>query len=273
MNEFFSTVFQEYISNEYPGDMKLDFTDPSIVYTRLAYNWYLLKQKTEDHIYFELLRVYRDILSTKNNLISIIVVGSVARGFSYPESDVDLVVIVDTRDTADKLQYNSSYKDVNIVYRTKNEFLRNYKKGYEFFVWSVRYGLPLYDNNFFFKLYMEPISVIFKEEILFKRTYINKTVKNVYESITNSDLVLAISLIKKIAIQIGRIIIITKNIIPKSRPELEQQLFSIDTNFYMLYIQLKELSAMSKQQLTDYTESIYSYLNDYLQAYYQTNES
>jgi hypothetical protein len=69
-------------------------------------------------------------------------VGSVARGRSTEESDIDLLVIGERRPEA-----VCDLPRCHVQVCTETEFIRNLALGEDFEAWSVRFGLPLYDGG------------------------------------------------------------------------------------------------------------------------------
>jgi predicted nucleotidyltransferase len=74
--------------------------------------------------------------------ISVVLVGSVARGRSTEESDVDFLVVGERR-----LETTSSLPRFHVQASSENDFVRNLALGEDFEAWSVRFGLPLYDSG------------------------------------------------------------------------------------------------------------------------------
>lgn len=72
--------------------------------------------------------------------ISVVLVGSVARGRSTEESDIDLLVIGEGH-----LEAPCNLRTYHIQASSETDFMRNLALGEDFEAWSVRFGLPLYD--------------------------------------------------------------------------------------------------------------------------------
>jgi len=103
-----------------------------------------------------------------------------------------------------------------------------------------------------------------KSEINYKRTFVDKLVIKTYEAISSNDITLAIKLIKNINIQIARIILISENIIPKSRPELISQLSEINSPFTSIILTESKLINMNSSELVNYVDKIYKRLEKFL---------
>jgi predicted nucleotidyltransferase len=74
--------------------------------------------------------------------ISVVLVGSVARGRSTEESDIDFLVVGEDhpKTTCDLPRYH-------VQVSNEADFKRNLALGEDFEGWSVRFGLPLYDGG------------------------------------------------------------------------------------------------------------------------------
>ena len=84
--------------------------------------------------------------------IAIVLVGSVARGCSNEDSDVDLLVIGKQRPkVADGLS------GLHIQVSSESEFNRNLTLGEDFEAWCLRFGLPLYDSGIWARLRQLPV--------------------------------------------------------------------------------------------------------------------
>jgi len=121
----------------------LDLYDPSNAYLMLANNWRKFKETTNNTLYNETKRVYDSILQNERGILTIVLIGSVARGCHSDKSDVDLVIVYDNKITKDLSKYGSNYVEINILSWSKAQFDKNYHKGIELFLWCVNYGLIL----------------------------------------------------------------------------------------------------------------------------------
>jgi hypothetical protein len=74
--------------------------------------------------------------------ISVVLVGSVARGRSTEESDIDFLVIGDRH-----LEAAFNLPRCHVQASSETDFIRNLALGEDFEAWSVRFGLPLYDSG------------------------------------------------------------------------------------------------------------------------------
>jgi len=245
----------------------LNLFDPVDAYLLLAMNWHKFKESSDKLLFSETKRIYDALLLNERDIVSIILIGSVARGCQNSSSDLDIVVIYNNK-KIDLRKYGSSYKEANILSWSKSEFELKYKKGIELFLWCVNYGLLLFDRNYFMKYYSKPNILIRKNEISTKRTLINSLQIKIYEAIAIGDLVLAVKLINNMSIQIARIILISKDIIPKSRPELISQLKEINSSFGDILVTNIKLDEMNNKELVEYTDKIYVKLDAYLNDFY-----
>ncbi|BCZ46976.1 hypothetical protein psyc5s11_30430 [Clostridium gelidum] len=249
---------------------QIQFNDPYTLFLRLSANWYKIRTMCDELTYSEVLRIYNQLLQCENLIESIILIGSVSSGNYSKESDIDIVVILRRNKKINELRYVSVFKDINIVYQTKSEFLSHYRSGYEFYVWCVKYGVLLFDKGYFNSLYRYPQGMVNKDEIIHKRTYINSIIIKTYEALTNNDRDLGIKFIKKMVIQSARIILISKDIVARSRGEIGKQLLNTGAEFYELYMILDKLKFMNNYELTEYANKIFQFINNYIEDYYKT---
>lgn len=266
--ENYMDIYNLLLKQDNMFDSNMDFTDPFIAAVKTSVDWYKLKKSTDSLVYSEVERVYYSLMDNKE-VISIVLVGSVARGLYNEASDIDFLVITENQESINvKEDYLSPFRNINVVYRSKRQMLLSYKKGKEFFVWAIRYGLLLYDKNFWVQMYGWKLRKINKNEAEKKRTYVYKTVSEIYTSLINGDVAKTSPLIRKVAIQIARIILILNNIIPKSRPELALQIQENCPQFYNLYMMLEDVEGMEKHDAIEYVDRMHEFLNQYVEEYY-----
>lgn len=258
-------------SNDNSNLLNVDYVEPYVSLLKMGINWYRLNAFCDKLTYTEILRIYNLLLSNENLIESIILTGSISRGIYSPESDVDILVILRKHRDIDQLEYVSQFREINIVYQTRQEFLNHYENSHEFSVVCVKYGMLLFDKGYFSSFYRKNINKVNKDEMIHKRTYINSIILKIYDVLANDDRDLGIKFLKKLVIQSARIIIISKDIVPMSRQEVRKQLIDIDSSFYELYIRLDELKLMNNVELTQYAETVFQFINNYLNEYYKDN--
>ncbi|MBE1446139.1 nucleotidyltransferase domain-containing protein [Paenibacillus sp. OAS669] len=262
-------LLRHFESSDYDYEkIGLDFSNPLIGNAKITSDWLKLYKVCDALLYSEIVRIVNQLLLDKVSIVSILLVGSVARGLYSEKSDVDIIVILNKKVKTDKLAYKSVFRDINIVYRLKKQFHEAYLEGKEFFIWAIKYGLLLFDKNYIVNYYQNPINKIKKDEMQNKFSYINIIVPRIYDALLGNDLALGRKYIKKLIIQTARIILISKELVPKSRPELDKQLDEIQEPFSIIYNNINYIEDMNKEELSDITDSVFSYINNYLKKLY-----
>lgn len=166
----------------------------------------------------------KNILSlNKNKIYAIFLIGSVSRNKYEKDSDIDLVII----HSGEKIELPEIYNDrkVQFIKFSNKDILINLASN-EILVWTLKYGILIYDKNYVYnKLVQYPLVVNFRNLILDKRLQIEKSfalIDNLLkkEILKNNlhDEILKINHLVK------RYIILCTDNIPKSRPELEEQI-------------------------------------------------
>jgi|GEM_PF-2263816 len=87
-------------------------------------------------------KVVADFRGRHGDEISVVLVGSVARGRSTEESDIDFLVVGERR-----VEATCDLPGCHVQASSEADFLRNLALGEDFEAWSVRYGLPIYDGG------------------------------------------------------------------------------------------------------------------------------
>jgi len=246
----------------------VDFSDPSRRHHLLATNWERLKNNTDSLTYNEIIRIYDAILASDSGIVSVILIGSVARGSHRSGSDIDIAVIYNKNVSTSIKEIGSSVRDVNIMSWSKSLFLKNYQRGSELFVWCIKYGLLLYDRGFCINLYQQPIYSVRKTEILSKRTFIHKLVSKIYDSLGMNDIAQAAKMTKIMSIQAARIVLIANDATPKSGPELRQQLQLVSSPFSNMYATESEIKEMERTELVVYVDKMFNYIERFIDDYF-----
>jgi Nucleotidyltransferase domain len=75
-------------------------------------------------------------------MVSVILIGSVARDAATPKSDVDLLLVGETKPILDRIPPN-----FHIHAMATQEFMSKLREGDDLAAWSVRYGVPIQDDG------------------------------------------------------------------------------------------------------------------------------
>jgi predicted nucleotidyltransferase len=169
----------------------------------------------------ELSRVVEIIRSQERGEVSIILIGSAARGVRDENSDIDLLVL--------RTNHPNPVKNISgyhIQYASAAEFLRKLSAGEDFEGWSVRYGKILHDDGVWERIKSsETVSVWPNWRVKVahgaRRLLISKTL------LQSGDKDAAAEEALYAAGHIARGILLRAGIFPLSRPELAEQVRKI----------------------------------------------
>lgn len=99
----------------------------------------------------ELQSVVTKLRNRYGDEVSVVLVGSAARGRATEESDIDLLVIGERRPRS-----MSDLPRYHVQVASETDFMRNLALGEDFEAWCVRFGLPLYDNGLWSRIKQSP---------------------------------------------------------------------------------------------------------------------
>ncbi|MFW0702357.1 nucleotidyltransferase domain-containing protein [Aliarcobacter butzleri] len=239
--EIFNNNFFEKIKINYCNNLIFDLVEKDLInrdndeyiyinYSKLSNRNFknfvdsIAFEEIEYNLKMEIIHLKKYIINLNRNKIrAIFLIGSVSRNKFEKDSDIDLVII-------------HSGEEINLpnVYNVRRvQFIKFPNKGIlkklnsnEILIWTLKYGILIYDNNYVYnKLIQNPLIVNFDNLILEKRLHIEKTfalIDNILKKeILKNDLY---DEIFKINHLLERYIILCTDNIPKSRPELREQM-------------------------------------------------
>jgi len=180
----------------------------------------------------------------KDNLISVILFGSVAKGKAKKWSDIDILIILKTKPDEEKrknmMEISSSILDTyaNISeehFFTEKEFEEAYRIGDDFLINVIKEGIILHDKGYFARYAIRGIPSITRKSIEkrldFAKQWLDSALElysKYPESVTSS--------IGTISIHLARAWLLLNNILPGSKHEIPQQLLSIkEAKFSRIY--------------------------------------
>lgn len=192
----------------------------------------------------EILYLKKYILNlNKNRIHAIFLIGSVSRNKFEENSDIDIVLIHSGEEIElPKIFYN---RKVQFIKFNNKNILKDTDEN-EMLIWTLKYGLLIYDRNYVYnKLVHNPLKINFQKLIFEKRLQIEKTfalIDNLLKKGHLKENELLEDLFK-VNHLIKRYVILYKNDIPKSRPELEKQ---IKKNNIILDIELDKIPSLDE---------------------------
>lgn len=218
----------------------------------------------------EILYLKRYILNlNKNKINAIFLIGSVSRNKFEENSDIDIVLIHSgEKIELPKIFYN---RKVQFIKFNNKNILKDIDEN-EVLVWTLKYGLLIYDKNYVYnKLVHNPLKINFQKLIFEKRLQIEKTFALI-DNLLRKDSLKENKLLEdlfKVNHLIKRYIVLCKNDIPKSRPELQNQ---IKKNNIILDIELNKFP--SHDEIINFYFSLKNfYINFTLNNQYATQLS
>lgn len=219
----------------------------------------------DDALKLELNKIVDLLLRKYKSIKAIILIGSAARNLTTEKSDIDFLIISTRRIKKIKIHSNIGLK-LDFILRTTKKFRNAYKNiDDELVIWSVKYGVVLYDNNFirpFFNIlpFNEAKTIVNKKKIMIIK-YIDFLLNN---SSILSDRTFSENTMK-IYYFLLRLILLNNGYIPKSKNELYLQLKNKNMNIQIV----EELDALLKNDLIQVNnkfirclEKVKKYLNN-----------
>lgn len=196
----------------------------------------------------KLVSKYRNTLN--DNLITLIIFGSVAKGTARRGSDMDIFVIVKNKpnEKTRKLLRQASYEVSDIfteisqeyIY-TQNNFMENYNIGDDFLINVMSDGIILFDKDNFFSNYLSKgIPKITRKSIEKRLDFAKKRLDECFENLDKLPEAAA-SMLSGSSISLVRAILLLNHIIPGSKHEIPKQLRLIGENkLASVYIRTKK---------------------------------
>ncbi|MBI2675148.1 MAG: nucleotidyltransferase domain-containing protein [Candidatus Aenigmarchaeota archaeon] len=177
---------------------------------------------------------YKEILG--DNLVSVVVFGSVSKGRAAKWSDIDIMVIVETavqKQAADELkevghEISDIFSEVSQVFlQTKKQFMDNYDIGDDFLINIMQDGIVIFDKDSFFAHHLlKGIPLVTKKSIRMRLKFADERLKEareMYKKFPDSSP----SFLSTIAIHLCRAVLLLNNIIPGSKHDIPSQLKQI----------------------------------------------
>ena len=181
----------------------------------------------------------------KGKILSIILIGSLARDKMRPSSDIDLLLV--TKHGSVKRVDCDGLK-VQVQSFLSDEFDRLFMEGDELVLWTLKYGLILHDEDFVFKYYSHGPTKIGEKSISVKTRMIHRLVSDIGNSGEIPTARLRVKIFRLI-FQGARLTLILHGEIPLSRWELAGQLRKYSVNFSKLVRKSYKSESLSRAEL------------------------
>lgn len=215
----------------------INFSKKSNIYLKNLVDQ-LIFEKIDNNLQNEILFIKKELMKmNKNKIFTIFLIGSVARNTYKENSDIDIVVF-HSGERIDIPKFIISKKKVQIISYNKEE-LKSKLYDDEILIWTLKYGLLLYDKNFIFDGF-----IIKNDDIKIKKLIINKKIQieNLFITferfieIKSKDKEVLFIILNKLKHLISRYLILLENKIPTSKHELKKEL--IDYKKYTKFIDI-----------------------------------
>jgi len=193
------------------------------------------------------LKEYENIIG--ENLVSIVIFGSVAKGTANRWSDIDILVIIKgkaVKGLEDKLHEVFS-KIMEIFSRvpeehmyTQAEFQEEYNIGNDFLVNIMSDGIVVYDRDFFNRFLIKGIPTVTRKTIENKLKFARNWLDSAVEVYKRQPSLVAPQL-GVISIHISRALLLLSSILPSSKHDIPKQLEGIgEFKFSKIYKKTRE---------------------------------
>jgi len=170
-------------------------------------------------------------VESEENLLSVVLFGSVATGKAKPESDLDLLLIFSDRTRQDK-EIREQLDSVSRFYETlaqehimtRDQFTEMYSLGDDLVVNALREGIVLYDSDFLIPLLSKPLPTPSPKIAMRNLEEARRKIEDAKRNYRAGSLDTALELIGLALSQASRGYLILKGELPGSRHELASQL-------------------------------------------------
>lgn len=270
LSEMGKNPYKEFYLNELSKNLKIglgrtktildNLVDLNILKKRKSGNRFFLKLNENNPLSFEIIKfanldaltkldddfryaitnfsnAYENILG--DNLLSIIVFGSIAKEEATRCSDIDILVIVKEQPKKgikeELRRYFSSILDIfsKITEEkifTEKEFEEKYENGDDFLINIMKDGIIVFDRNFFYsKILLRGLPVITKKTIKIKLDAVKETLDYSLEVYKKHPELIAPGL-GIISNHLSRSVLLLNGILPESKHEICDQLKNIKEN-------------------------------------------
>jgi len=158
----------------------------------------------------------------KDDISTILLIGSAARGKLGASSDLDFFVILNRALGRDLLGHNKKSR-IELQFSTRIGFGRLFRDRDELALWALKYGLIIYDDDYVFDYYLPSELQVGEKTVIKKRRMIQRLIDDISDSPNATEKRIRHKLTRLI-FQMARYILILNDELPLSRSELPDQL-------------------------------------------------
>lgn len=178
---------------------------------------------------------------------SIMLVGSAALQKTKKTSDLDFLVV------GGKKENIPVFENANIVAVSEIELAGKYLKGDDFIISALVFGKIIYDRECVAKFLESPLPIFSQELIQEKIKYCEKLEERIY-SLLKIDETEAKHELLYLALQAGRLALLRKRIVPKTKQDIALQVRPYEPGLSTIILRLLEGKRMSAKELLEHTK-------------------
>jgi len=178
---------------------------------------------------------------------SIVLVGSAAMQKVKKGSDLDFLVI------GGKKEKIPVFENANIVAISEKELTEKYVKGDDFIISALVFGKIIYDREYVVKFIESPLP-IFSQELIQEKIKYCETLEDRIYALLKSDDNKAREELLYLALQAGRLVLLRKKIVPKTKHDIAAQVKPHDKELSGIISRLLEGRKMSAKDMLVYAK-------------------
>ncbi len=178
---------------------------------------------------------------------SIVIVGSAAVQKMKKTSDLDFLVV------GGKKENIPVFENANIVAVSGSELAEKYVKGDDFIISALVFGKIVYDREYAVKFLESPLPIFSQELIQEKIKYCEKLEERIYAMLKIDEKEAEKELIY-LALQAGRLVLLRKRIVPKTKHDIALQVMHYEKELSGIILRLLEGKKMSAKDVLKYTK-------------------
>ncbi|MBU4245567.1 nucleotidyltransferase domain-containing protein [archaeon] len=175
---------------------------------------------------------------------SVMLVGSAAMQKMRKTSDLDFLVVGGKKE---KIPF---VENANIVSVSEKELTEKYVKGDDFIISALVFGKIIYDREYAVRFLESPLPIFSQELIQEKIKYCETLEERIY-SLLKIDETEAKNELLYLALQAGRLVLLRKRIVPKTKHDIAMQVKPYEKELSGIILRLLEGKKMSAKDMLD----------------------
>lgn len=183
--------------------------------------------------------------------LSIVLVGSAAAQKMEKGSDLDFMVVGGNKGNI------PVFENANVVAVSESELTGKYVKGDDFIISALVFGKIIYDREYAVKFLESPLPIFSQELVQEKIKYCETLEERIY-SLLKIDEREAKKELLYLALQAGRIVLLRKGIVPKTKHDIAMQVKPHEKELADIILRLLEGKKMSAKGVLDRTKKCMS---------------